>query len=135
MSKIVKKGGAIIGFLQIRTPLANININENSLAISASVVGTYSFKPKDVVSIRGRRFFFNRGISIKHINSAFPQRVIFIPSTGDLKPEDIKNIGFIPQANAADLKNIKNNLFTPTNLLAIIMVASIVFWFLLFLRG
>jgi hypothetical protein len=125
-------GGAIIGLLQVKTPLAKITVSDQLLTIHASVLGNYHFTPDNIVSIDIVTVFFTKAIKFRHNKVDFPKRIIFFQRgpAHELR-QQITLTGFSPIA--IDKKSTKHFFkFNPANLLFLILIGSIFFWFFLF---
>ena len=131
--EIIKKGGAIIGFLQAKTPLATLSVKQNYLFINSSSLGEYQFTPAEVISLQKTRFLYSSGIKINHNNNDYPKRIIFFcnESNSDVLLENIRNIGFKPIGTETANKKLAFRLNTP-NMLFIALILSIFFWILIF---
>jgi hypothetical protein len=129
--KISTVGGARIGWLNATWPLANLNVNKNSLELYVLFKGNYKFLPEQVISIEryGIIPLIGWGIRIHHNIASYPDKIIFW-CFGDpvyliLK---IRDVGFIPAGNQTELP-IKRT--APVRWYGII--ALIVLWNLLFI--
>ena len=133
MTKGIKtKGGAIVGFLQAKTPLAILSVDQNLLRLNSNILGEYTFSNSEIVSIDKVRFLFSTGIKITHNKKKYPNRIIFFSSESDTDTllKNIIGIGFSPTGEATE-KNPIISLNVP-NILLVVLLVFLSFWFLLF---
>jgi hypothetical protein len=71
------RGGAQIGWLNASWPFASLRVSVDGLSLSC--LGSYSFKPDQVVALEpyGSIPFFASGIQIRHNRPDYPERMIF----------------------------------------------------------
>lgn len=133
MNKELKtKGGAIVGFLQAKTPLVSLSVNQNVLYLKSSILGEYKFTDSEIVSLNKVRILFSTGIKIIHNKTNFPNRIIFFCSeiNTDTLLENINRIGFSPAGEAGE-KNSSMSWNLP-NVLMIALAVFLIFWFVVF---
>lgn len=121
-------GGASVGGLQASWPFARLFCTAKDLSIS--LFGTYHFAPEQVVRIDPIGWTpLSWGIQIIHINPACPDRVVFYCFIGrDRLLREIKRIGFVPSASAADLPERRGMPWRWTFLIACVVVWNALFF-------
>lgn len=100
MEEIKITGGAEIGVGRATWPFARLTVNRNKLQLNASIIGSVSFMPSDIVSIEPYSRMFSKGIKIVHRVSNYSDNVIFLAS-GDpvLLIRRIEQTGFLSNTN------------------------------------
>ncbi|MEW6527534.1 MAG: hypothetical protein AB1444_12845 [Spirochaetota bacterium] len=102
-------GGARIGCINVTFPFAKLTISKDMLNLKVMLLGNYSFKRGDIISVEryGLIPFFSWGIRINHTRNNYPQKMIFW--TFGKNPvkliEKICTMGFID----SDVKNSVND--------------------------
>ncbi len=79
MEQITLTGGARIGMLNATWPFAKLSVSKDKLVLNASMIGSYIFKPDDIISIEPYTQipFLGQGIKINHKVSQYKSKVIF----------------------------------------------------------
>jgi len=72
-------GGARIGWVNATFPLATLGVSEDALELSAAFLGSYRFRPEDVVAVETVTYVpvLAWGVRIVHARTDIPARVIF----------------------------------------------------------
>jgi hypothetical protein len=74
-----KTGGAQIGWVNASWPLAKLSATSDRLAVTARILGNYSFTPQQVSTIERYALipFLAWGVRIRHQVPDYPRRIIF----------------------------------------------------------
>src|SRR5262249_34569891 len=94
-------GGANIGWMNCSWPWAKLSASPYQLELRATMVGNYSFRPDEVISIdrKGNIPVLYSGISIRHCVPTYPTRIVFwYLGNADNLVERIRLAGFQPTA-------------------------------------
>jgi hypothetical protein len=101
-SSFRKIGGARIGWVSVSWPLAELCATQDKLTVTARLLGTYTFAPKQVSSIEryGMIPVLARGVRVRHCVPDYPQGIIFWPlGSPDGVLGGIRDAGFVPAAS------------------------------------
>src|ERR1700727_2630419 len=83
MDEINEVGGARVGIGHASWPFARLIVTKNKLELDVSILGSFIFKPSDVVSIEVYSgFSLSSGIKINHKVDAYNRNIVFIPWSG-----------------------------------------------------
>lgn len=98
MEKIKMTGGVKVGFLQASWPMGTLVIGPDRLDLHASLFGSYSFAPKDIVHIEPVSGILSSGIRIHHRVDQYNKRIEFFCFKNPEKVvETIRKSGFMNQ--------------------------------------
>lgn len=121
-------------------PLSTLTVTKDRLDLNASLIGTYSFMPDQVISIEpyGGIPLIGRGIRINHTVLNYNESVIFF-SFKDPKEiiEQIRGTGFLDQTSSTISNDVKNEVMERQKqgrfpIKVPVAVTIIVIWILLF---
>jgi len=94
-------GGACIGWTNASWPLATLTVDSGTLVVKVRLLGTYTFLPSQIVSIKPYGFIpvVGQGVLIVHTVPNYPQTIIFwyLGSSKTIL-DAVKTAGFIPSA-------------------------------------
>ncbi len=102
MQEFTLTGGARIGMVKASFPFVKLVVNKHKLELNASIIGKYTFSPKDIISIKIYKQFpiISQGIKITHRVENYNKNIIFFSFKS---PKDviykIKNTGFLNNIN------------------------------------
>jgi hypothetical protein len=97
MREVSFTGGARVGWVNATWPFARLSADGRTLTL-ASLVGTYEFKPQQVVSLAayGVLPVFGQGVRIHHNRGDYPAKLVFwCFGSPDSVLADIRGTGFI----------------------------------------
>ena len=97
----VKTGGALIGWMNVNWPFAELWTAPERLTITAQFMGTYTFTPEQIREIEPYIMLpiFGWGVRIRHCVPEYPERVIFWSLANPYRVlRGIQASGFIPAA-------------------------------------
>ena len=100
--KLKVTGGAEMGWVNATWPFARLSATREELVLSAGFLGSYSFKPGEVVALeaRGTIPLAGRSVRIVHANPAYPEKMVFWCFGSPQKLIDqILGLGFRPSAS------------------------------------
>jgi hypothetical protein len=100
MDEIEETGGAKIGLVNARWPLAKLTVNKNVLKLNASIIGNLYFRPSDIISIEPFSSIPGAGIKINHRVEKYNSKVIFLKSGSSGLISRIESTGFLDNTNA-----------------------------------
>jgi hypothetical protein len=98
MNELEFTGGARIGMANATWPLATLKVSKDLLELNASILGKFSFQPKDIVSIEPYKKIplLGQGIKINHRIANYNSNVIFWTSKDSSSLiNQIKQLGFL----------------------------------------
>ena len=96
-------GGARIGWVNATWPFARLAASHDELCISGMLIGSYKFKPSEVVALEpyGSIPLIGRGIQILHSNASYPGKMIFwCFGSPERLIDRIRDLGFQPRAES-----------------------------------
>lgn len=94
-------GGARIGWINATWPLARLSATRDTLTVSASLLGSYSFAPDQVSAVEryGVIPVLGCGVRIHHCRTDYPQRIVFwCLGNPERVLHRIREAGFLPTA-------------------------------------
>lgn len=130
MDEFSVTGGARIGLVNATWPFAKLIVSTTHLRL-CSLIGTYEFLPRHVVSLEryGSIPFFSSGIRIAHARSDYPPKIIFwYLGNPETLIHRIGETGFSPTAPANSALKVRE---FPVRSIAILL--SLLAWCGLFL--
>jgi hypothetical protein len=73
------RGGARIGLINATWPFASLQIAQEKMILRVFILGTYVFKPEDVVAVEpyGIIPIAGKGVRIRHRVPNYPEKIIF----------------------------------------------------------
>jgi hypothetical protein len=87
-------GGARLGLFNATWPFARLTADTNALRLS--VLGApFKFTRESVIELTAMRGFFSRGLQIKHVESAYPKRIIFWCFNLDALTAGLRRLGWM----------------------------------------
>lgn len=107
MGKTLKvSGGATIGWVYATWPAAGLSVGEEVLSLNVGLLGSYTFRREQVVSVDSYGFFpiIGGGIRIRHTVAEYPRHIVFscLRPPGSLIKR-IHEVGFIPEGRVQDM--------------------------------
>src|SRR5882724_672079 len=110
MDQFQLTGGARIGMLHASWPFATLTVTNERLDLNASLIGTYSFTPDQIISIEpyGQILLGSWGIRINHTVTNYNEIVIFsaFKDPNEIIAE-IKKTGFLDRASSTINQEVK----------------------------
>ncbi len=118
IEELKETGGARIGMVNATWPFATLLVNRNELKLNASIIGSFSFNPSDIIAIEPYTIIplLGQGIRIYHRVENYNPKIIFwtfgspealiarIRQTGFLSNTDIISTDIKQEILAAQLK-------------------------------
>lgn len=97
MDELKMRGGGMIGKSSSSWPFATLTVTKDRMELSVTLVGNYSFKKEDIISIEPYGFIpvIGQGIRIHHRVAEYKEKVIFWAYRNPRKViNEIKQTGF-----------------------------------------
>ena len=93
-------GGARVGWWRATYPLATLSVTRDEIALEVALIGTYVFRPKDIVKIErwGVIPLIGSGVRFRHAVGRYPERMVFLYWFPRLVIDRIQSVGFQPSA-------------------------------------
>ena len=89
------RGGAQIGRIRTSWPFVTLTVGKDRLVLKAPFAGSYTFEPKDIVSIEPIADLLARGLRIRHRVEAYKEKVEFLTFRDPRSIiEEIRRTGF-----------------------------------------
>jgi len=139
-----RRGGALIGWTHAGWPLATLEATQSELTLKAFLLGTYKFRPGQIVRFEERKSFVVslEGMRIRHVVPDCPRRIFFGCRGGAKRLiEEIHATGFTPCARAEDLARFQGSplkgqtILIAVMLIVVLSVAGFIEHFLRAARG
>ena len=92
-------GGATVGWVNA-SGIVSLDISKDRLRLSILAIGTYEFRPEDVVAIELKKRLLFSGVRIRHAVAKYPASIVFQPMNASGVIDAIRTAGFIPSAPA-----------------------------------
>lgn len=77
MSTILYRGGATVGMASASWPFATLQVTDDLLELTVSMIGKFVFRPEDIVSLDPYDSFLRKGIQIRHRIGNYKSDIIF----------------------------------------------------------
>ncbi len=105
-------GGARIGMLHAGWPMSSLTVTKDRLDINASLIGTYSFTPDQVVSIEPfGQIPLTKGVKINHTVLTYNEKIIFFSFKDPNEIiDEIKKTGFLDRRSFAISNEVKEQV-------------------------
>jgi len=103
MNQFEITGGARIGKANVTYPFAKLAVTGSQINLKASIIGTFSFTPAEIISIESYHQIpiIGQGIKINHRVSDYEQKVIFWTfKNPEIVIENIRKTGFLAKINS-----------------------------------
>ena len=99
-----RTGSVLAGWMHSSWPLATLHVSETEVRLKAFLLGTYKFRPDQVVRLEaGRSVLFAGSMRIHHTVPDYPRRIVSSCFGGTPRLiEQIHATGFIPCARAEE---------------------------------
>jgi hypothetical protein len=92
------RGGARVGWVNASGPLAALDFSKDRLCLRILAIGTYEFRPEEVVAIEPKKSSFFSGVRIRHAIAKYPKSIVFQPLGAANVIDAIHAAGFTPSA-------------------------------------
>lgn len=134
MTRIKITGGAKIGLGGALWPFVSLIISPNRLDLHASILGSFSFAPSDIMSIEPVSGFFGNGIRIHHKVSNYKKRIEFQTSKDPVQIiNKIQQSGFLDNKTSnvqSEIREKQQQGSFSIRILAFVLIVAI--WNILF---
>ena len=127
---VTSTGGAQIGWINATWPFARLTATAQNMSLSVLILGTYTFSPRDVASLRpyGWLPIFARGVQVIHTNSTYPPKVVFWCFGSPAKLiQKIVDLGFRPSAPIAAIPKREGIAFRWSFIIAVVAIWNALF--------
>jgi hypothetical protein len=127
---VTSTGGARIGWINATWPFARLSANAQNLSLSVLILGTYTFSPKDVASLKpyGWLPIFARGVQVIHANPTYPPKIIFwCFGSPERLIQRIVDLGFRPSAPITAIPKREGFAFRWSFIIAVVAIWNALF--------
>jgi len=127
---VTSMGGARIGWMNATWPFARLTVNAQTMSLAVLILGTYTFSPKDVASLKpyGSLPVLGRGIQVIHTNPTYPPKIIFwCFGSPERLIQRIVELGFRPSAPTTAVPKRDGIAFRWSFVIAVIAIWNTLF--------